>query len=105
MLKAIIFDIMCFFIAIVASYDVYITIYTGDVILEYELNPIAKYILSHYNGLAIFISLKTFGTFLVLYILKLLFFRLKKEKEAMTITVGVFLFQCFLSYMLFFYEN
>jgi len=100
----IIFDIMLFFIIIVASIDTFFTIYTRESIVEMEKNPMAKFILEADNGLAIFISLKLFGTFLVIFTLQTMFFRFKLRKIGFAVTMGVFLFQLVLSYILLFYD-
>ena len=89
----ILLDFLCFIIVGVACYDTYITIYTADVILDYEYNPIAYWLLSMNNGLAIFISLKLLGLYFVTYCIKMMHYRLEHTKAAITVGSVIALFQ------------
>lgn len=66
----IVFEFLCFVIAIVSAIDLYFIGKTRTIIEESEENPLGKYLIHLDNGdISIFIAVKFLGTLLALYIL------------------------------------
>lgn len=62
-----------FFIGAVSLYDGYLVIRTGDLIVEYELNPVGLYLIQfNHSDPSLFLRLKAAGTIVVLCVLVLL---------------------------------
>lgn len=55
------------FVGVVSAYDGYLVIRTGNAIVEFELNPVGKYLIQfNHNDASLFLRLKAAGTVLVL---------------------------------------
>jgi len=78
--------------------DLYWAIRIGDVLIDFELNPLGAYLME-LGGLALFMAAKMFGTILSLSILYWLYKR--KPKMAWCVIIPVALSQALLFYYLF----
>jgi|TARA_R110000824_G_scaffold10866_1_gene47553 hypothetical protein len=66
----VVFEFLCFVIAIISAIDLYFIGKTRTIIQESEENPIGQYLLRLDNGdISLFIAAKFLGTLLALYIL------------------------------------
>ena len=96
----IIFEFLCFVIAIVSAIDLYFIGKTRTIIEESEQNPVGRYLIHLDNGdISIFIAAKFLGTMLALYIL----FKLHRLqfKHTLLITSIIFISQIALLIYLF----
>jgi hypothetical protein len=67
---SIIFEFLCFVIAIISAIDLYFIGKTRTIIQESEENPIGQYLIVLDNGdISLFMATKFLGTMLALYIL------------------------------------
>ena len=100
----IIYALLWITIAAVSSVDIYWSVRLHEDLSELELNPLGQLIMEADNEkIALFMGLKTFGTFLVLAFL-IIFYRIRR-KMAWAATIGVFLFQVWLLFFLTLYES
>ena len=66
----VVFEFLCFVIAIISAIDLYFIGKTRTIIQESEENPIGQYLIRLDNGdISLFIAFKFIGTMLALYIL------------------------------------
>ena len=66
----VLFEFLCFVIALISAIDLYFIGKTRDVIEEHEQNPIGLYLINLDGGdISIFIAAKFLGTMAVLYFL------------------------------------
>lgn len=86
------FFILWAWIALVSSYDSYLTVKLRSVMRDSEQNPIARYIMSkdHWD-VSMFIGFKMYGTIIVLGFLSLMYSI--NKKYAFTIAIVLALFQ------------
>jgi len=95
MVRKIIFDILCWIILLVGAIDTYWLSKNRDSIMEFEKNPVGRYLISLDDGdVSLFILCKFIGTFTVIYFLQKLF--VKKKDSALAIALALALFQIFL---------
>jgi hypothetical protein len=98
-----IYTFMWLMIAMVSSVDIYWSVRLHESLAESELNPLGQIIMhADSANIALFMGLKTFGTFLVLGFLTI-FYKMKR-RMAWGVIVGVFLFQMWLLFFLTLYE-
>lgn len=94
---------MWLMIAAVSSIDIYWSVRLHESLAESELNPLGQIIMNVDNtNIALFMGLKTFGTFLVLGFLAI-FYKMRR-RMAWGVISGVFLFQMWLLFFLTMYE-
>ena len=96
-MKAVYFTLL-WVIAVISCVDLYWAIRIGDVLLDFELNPLGVYLME-VGGLALFMAVKMFGTILSLFILYWLYKR--KPKMSWCVIIPVVLLQISLFYYLF----
>jgi len=100
----IIYALLWITIAAVSSIDIYWSVRLHESLSELELNPLGQLIMEADNeNVALFMGLKTFGTFLVLGFL-IIFYRMNR-KLSWGVIIGVFLFQVWLLFFLTLYES
>lgn len=100
----IIYALLWITIAAVSSIDIYWSVRLHESLSELELNPLGQLIMEADNeNIALFMGLKTFGTFLVLSFL-IIFYRVNR-KLSWGVIIGVFLFQVWLLFFLTLYES
>ena len=98
-----IYAFMWLMIAVVSSIDIYWSVRLHESLAESELNPLGQIIMDVDNkNIALFMGLKTLGTFLVLGFL-IIFYNIRRKMAWGAIT-GVFLFQVWLLFFLTLYE-
>ena len=95
-MKAIYFTLL-WVIAVISCVDLYWAIRIGDVLLDFELNPLGVYLME-LGGLSLFMAAKMLGTILSLSILYWLYKR--KPKIAWCVIIPVALSQVLLFYYL-----
>jgi hypothetical protein len=79
------------FIAGVSFYDGYLVVRTGDMIVDFERNPVGRYLLQCDNGQpGVFLRVKAAGTLLALVGLSLLHRRSKRLAGPVEIALVVF---------------
>ena len=98
-----IYTFMWLMIAMVSSVDIYWSVRLHESLAESELNPLGQVIMYADNkNVALFMGLKTFGTFLVLGFLGV-FYKMRR-RMAWAVISGVFIFQMWLLFFLTLYE-
>ena len=103
-ISGIIYAVLWITIAAVSSIDIYWSVRLHESLSDLELNPLGQLIMEADNeNVALFMGLKTFGTFLVLGFL-IIFYRLRR-RLAWGVIIGVFLFQVWLLFFLTLYES
>jgi len=103
-ISGIIYALLWITIAAVSSIDIYWSVRLHESLSDLELNPLGQLIMEADNeNVALFMGLKTFGTFLVLGFL-IIFYRLRR-RLAWGVIIGVFLFQVWLLFFLTLYES
>ena len=91
----VIFEILCFIIALVSAIDLYWIGKTREAILEMEENPVGRFLIRLDKGdISLFMAVKFFGTMAALYIL----FKLKRYnfRYTLLITMVIAIAQVFL---------
>ena len=69
-----VYSLLWLFVGYVSSYDMYLAIKNQNILLENEQNPIGRYLIIEDGGsVALFMSVKFFGTVLTLGFLSLLY--------------------------------
>lgn len=100
MFKNCVFYFMLCAITIIAGIDTFWTVETQEQILQNEKNPISKLLIQN-HGVGMFLGIKLVLTTLVVSLLQLQYYRLKKKRWMLwTVTCGLLLFQIVLLLML-----
>ena len=99
--EKILFALALIFVGASSAYDGYLVVRTGDMIEQFERNPVGKYLIHFNNGdPSIFLRVKAAGTVLALFALSVLHRR--SRRLASPVEMGLVLFQ---SGLLFYLEN
>lgn len=86
-----IFFLILLWIALVSSFDAYLTVYFQNLMEDHELNPFARLIMAANDwDISLFIGIKMFGTILSLWILTILYIVKNKYVYCVTYCIGVF---------------
>jgi hypothetical protein len=87
------FTTVLFFVGGVSAYDGYLVVRTGEMIRDFEKNPVGRYLIDRNNGdPALFLRVKAAGTIVALTALAVL--RNRSRRLAGPVAVGLVFFQC-----------